>query len=65
MKKKLCDHQLFQCQLCNFKGCKENNCTNHLILDSCNPYNSNFEHGDDKCLNCHAVGSSNFQEHKL
>jgi len=65
MEKKLCDHQLFQCKQCNSKGCKENNCTNHLILDSCNPNNSNFEHGVDKCLNCNAEGSLNFQEPKL
>ena len=62
MGKKICDHQLFQCKQCNSKGCKENNFTNHLILDSCNPYNSNFEHGVEKCLNCNAEGSLNCLE---
>ena len=65
MESKLCNHQPFQCKQCNSKGCKENECTNHLILDSNNPQNSNFEHGVDKCLKCNAEGSSNFQETKL
>lgn len=65
MEIKSCDHQLFQCKQCNSKGCKKNECTNHLILDSNNPYNSNFEHGVDKCLKCNAEGFSNFQETNL
>ena len=65
MEKKICNHQLFQCKHCNSTGCKENECTNQLILDSNNPYNSNFEHGVDRCLKCNEEGSSNFQEMKL
>lgn len=60
--KKTCNHQLFKCVTCNSIGCKENTCSNKLILDSNNPYNSNFEHGVDKCLKCNAEGMSNFKE---
>jgi hypothetical protein len=59
--KELCNHQLFQCEQCNSIGCKESTCSNNLILDSCDPYNSNFEHGVDRCLKCNAEGSSNFK----
>jgi hypothetical protein len=46
--KKECNHTQFKCSNCELIGCKENDCNNHLVLDSCNPYNSNFEHGEDR-----------------
>ena len=58
--KKECNHTQFKCSNCELIGCKENDCNNHLVLDSCNPYNSNFEHGEDRCLKCRFEGNSNF-----
>ena len=60
--KKSCDHTCYQCKCCKSIGCKENDCLGQLILDSCNPFNSNFEHGVDKCLKCDSEGASDFEE---
>lgn len=56
-----CNHLNYQCKKCNSVGCKDNNCPFNIILDSCNPDNTNFDHGNDQCLVCNAEGSSNFE----
>lgn len=57
-----CNHRVYKCKKCEATGCKKNNCPNQLILDSCNPYNSNFEHGSDRCLKCNVEDQSSFKE---
>ncbi len=57
-----CQHIIYQCKTCNTIGCKVNDCSNQIILDSNNPHNDNFEHGADRCIRCKNEGGTNFVE---